>query len=282
MRAQTESPIVVIIGGSGGIGRAVTAQLAEQGAHVVLVARGKPALEEAAVEIERRTGRKTGVYAADCTEAPEVTGLARWLAQTYGRVDILVYAAAVFSLAPAESLDVEEAKQAMEINYWGAVRTTQALLPLIRRSQVRCIYYVSSLSVQCTPAFFTAYAASKHALRGFALALRQELRPQGIHVGILSPGPVLTPLIEGHIHSGMYRVPPGVPVLRPEAAARQIVRAIQKRRTDVTIPRRFAPAARISHMFPRLMEAYYRLTIRDWDKLVLEQTDRQRDSTPHR
>ncbi|WP_067934700.1 SDR family NAD(P)-dependent oxidoreductase [Alicyclobacillus kakegawensis] len=282
MRVRTESPIVVIVGGSGGIGRAVAAQLTEQGASVVLVARGKPALEAAADEIERRTGRKAAVYAADCTEAEEVAGLSRWLAQTYGRVDILVYAAAVFSLAPAQSLDVEEAKQAMEINYWGAVRTTQALLPLIRRSQVRCIYYVSSVSVQCTPAFFTAYAASKHALRGFALALRQELRPQGIHVGILSPGPVLTPLIQGHIHSGMYRVPPGVPVLHPDTAARQIVRAIHKRRADVTIPRRLAPAARIAHVFPRLMEAYYRLTIRGWDQLVLEQTHQQRDFTPHR
>ncbi|WP_051344265.1 SDR family NAD(P)-dependent oxidoreductase [Alicyclobacillus herbarius] len=277
MRRDHDAPVVVMVGGSGGIGRAAARQLAQSGAQVVLVARGKAGLDEAAAEICRQSGRQPAVYAADCARAADVKELAQWLRETYGKVDIFVYGAAVFALAPAEHLDIEEAKQAMDVNYWGAVRMTQALLPLIRNGTGKSIYYVSSVSVQCTPAFFTAYAASKHALRGFALSLRQELRPEGIHVGILSPGPVLTPLIEKYIHGGMYRLPPGVPVLGAEAAAREVVRAIRRRREETTIPRRLGVAARLAYAFPRLMESYYRLTIRGWDSLVLAETTRSHE-----
>jgi NAD(P)-dependent dehydrogenase (short-subunit alcohol dehydrogenase family) len=275
MQVTAKPQVVVIVGGSGGIGRETAIRFAEHGAQVVLVARDTGKLQVAAAEVERRGGR-VATFAADAANPRDVADLAQWLEDTYGRVDVLIYAAAVFFLSPVETLDIHRAREAMEINYWGAVQTTQALLPLVRCGQTKSIVYVSSVSVQCTPAFFTAYAASKHALRGFALSLRQELRPEGIHVGIISPGPVQTGLIEGQIHTGMYRVPPGVPVLQADKAARQIVAAILRRREEVTVPRRLGVAARLANAFPRLLEGYYRLTIRGWRQLVQQEIERER------
>lgn len=120
----------------------------------------------------------------------------------------------------------------------------------------------------CVPPFFTAYAATKHALRGFLLSLRQELGPEGIHVGMVSPGPVDTPLIEKDLHRDMYRLPPGIPVLKPEAAAKGVLRTVIRRKKDFVVPARMALAARIGCVFPALVETYYRLTIPGWNKRV--------------
>jgi NAD(P)-dependent dehydrogenase (short-subunit alcohol dehydrogenase family) len=160
----------------------------------------------------------------------------------------------------------------MDINYWGALHCTQSFLPLIRRGKRKSMVYLSSLSAQCTPPFFTAYAATKHALRGFVLSLRQELGPEGIHVGMVSPGPIETPLIENEIHGDMYRLPAGIPVLKPEAAAKGVLRTVMKRKKDLVLPGRIGAAARLAGAFPSLVDVYYRISIPDWNNLILAQT----------
>ncbi|MCL6637956.1 MAG: SDR family oxidoreductase [Alicyclobacillus sp.] len=262
-----QSEVVVLIGGSGGIGQAAARRFAQAGAHVVLVARGQEALERAAAQVHQ-AGGQASILTADVSQPGAATALAKQVEQTLGRVDVLVYGAAVFHAAPVTALDLDVARRAMDINYWGAVYAVQAFLPLVRAGQRKCIALVSSLSVHCTPAFFTAYAAPKHALHGFALSLRQELAPEGIRVVLVAPGPVDTGLIEGYLHGDLYRLPPGVPVLTPDEAARGLVQAVLQRRQQVVLPRRFAPLARLSIAFPVLLDMYYRWTLRHWRESV--------------
>ncbi|MCL6594410.1 MAG: SDR family NAD(P)-dependent oxidoreductase, partial [Alicyclobacillus sp.] len=226
------------------------------------------------------------ILPADVSQPGAAAALARQVEQTLGRVDVLVYSAAVFHAAPVATLDLELARRAMDVNYWGAVSTVQAFLPLLRSGQRKCIALVSSLSVHCTPAFFAAYAAPKHALHGFALSLRQELAPEGIRVVLVAPGPVATGLIEGYLHGDLYRLPPGVPVLTPDVAARGLVKAVLQRRQQVVLPRRFSPLARLSIAFPAMLDAYYRWTLRGWRETVRQavaaarQTDTSTTSAP--
>lgn len=212
---EFNNEVVVIIGGSGDIGKQAALLFAQQGAHVILIARGQENLQRAA-NFVCQEGNHVDVMAADVSDPQEVKRVAAWLEAKFGHVDVLIYGAAIFYLAPAETMDISHARSAMDINYWGAVYITRALLPLVRNSLRKSTVFISSMSVQCTPAFFTAYAAAKHALYGFVLFLRQELRPEAIHVAILSPGPVYTDLIADHIHRDMYRLPFGIPVLKPE------------------------------------------------------------------
>lgn len=265
--------VVAVIGGSSGIGKEVAKLFANQGAQVVLIARGLQRLQKAAEEIQKEGGRAQAI-AANVESMEELQRAAADIQEKFGRLDILIYGAAVFYLSPVETMDLNIAKQSMDINYWGALRATQVFLPLIRQGQRKSMIYISSLSAQCTPPFFTAYAATKHALRGFVLSLQQELRPEGIHVGMVSPGPVETPLIEKDLHKDMYRLPFGIPVMKPESAARGILKTVLKRKKDLVIPGRMIPVASIASAFPSLVERYYRLSIPGWNKLILSQTKR--------
>jgi short-subunit dehydrogenase len=265
--------VVAIIGGSSGIGKETAMLFASQGAQVILIARGAERLQKAAADIQS-LGGKVETMQVDVSSPIEVKKAAVMITDKFGRIDAAIYSAATFYLSPVETMDLSLARQSMEINYWGALHITQAFLPLIRKGKRRSIIFISSLSAQCTPPFFTAYASTKHALRGFVLSVRQELKSEGIHVGMVTPGPVDTPLIEKDIHQDMYRLPLGIPVLKPETVALGVFRAVMRRKKDLIIPRRMAFAARLTSAFPILVETYYRLTIPGWNKLVQSQRKR--------
>lgn len=266
--------VIVVIGGSSGIGKAAAKLIAAQGAEVVLMARGTARLQAAAEEI-RQQGGKVHILSSDVASPTDVQKAAAAVEQQFGKVDSLIFGAGLFYLSPVETMDLARAKLLMEINYWGAIHTTQAFLPLIRKGRRKSLIYISSLSAYCTPPFFTAYAASKHALRGFVLALRQELRPEGIHVGMVSPGPIYTPLIEQELHQDMYRLPFGIPVLTPETAAEYILKfLLHPRRRERVVPTKMTWAARLGGAFHGFVEKYYRFSIPGWNKLILSQTTR--------
>ncbi len=212
-------------------------------------------------EIRRQYGR-VEAFTADVTDSVAVNDVANQIKHKYGKVDVLIYSAGSFHLSPAETLDIQIARKVMDVNYWGALHVTQIFLPLLRAGTGRSLVFISSLSVPCTPAFFTAYAAPKHALHAFIKSLRQELSPEGVHVAEVSPGPVYTPLIEEHIHQVMYRLPPGIPVITPDIVAKGVLKTVINRKNESVIPRRLSLAARLSSAFPSLLDTYYRRSIR--------------------
>lgn len=279
---RLEDQVIVIVGGSSGIGKECALLFAKQGANILLIARGRERLQEVVGEIHSKGG-KAQEFPADVTSRDDVRQISRQIESQFGRVDILIYGAAAFYLSSVEMMDIDLAKQTMEVNYWGAVHIIQAFLPLIRKSQCKSIVLISSLSVPCTPPFFTAYAATKHALRGLALSLRQELRTEGIRVQLIAPGPVDTPLIENYLYQEMYRLPRGIPVLQPKIAAQKIFKAVNRRKQEVVIPKRMGLAARLAYAFPSLVESYYHLSIPDWSQAIHTQIEKQRHDTyePH-
>lgn len=256
---------VAIIGGSSGIGRATARMFAAEGAEVWLFARGEERLRRAVEEIRQQGGKGEG-FVLDVSDEKDVQEMAQQLQRRDGGLDVLIYSAGQFYAAPAEEMNISRARQVMESNYWGALHVVRAFLPLLRQGKGKSLVFLSSLAAACTPAYFTAYAASKHALRGFVLALRQELRREGIHVGMVAPGPVDTPLIAEDLHGEYYPLPPGIPILTAEQVAAGIMRTVKKRKEEVVLPRRLAPAARLAQAFPSLVERYYR-----WTKTLLFQ-----------
>lgn len=274
--------VVAIVGGSSGIGRESALLFAKQGTQTLLIARGRERLREVVDEIHANGG-EAQEFPADITSPDEVIQLANQIRSQFGHVDVLIYGAAEFYLSPVEMMDCGLAKHAMEVNYWGAVNVTQAFLSLIRNGERKTIVFISSLSVPCTPPFFAAYAPTKHALRGFALSLRQELKPEGIRVQMITPGPVDTPLIENYLHREMYRLPPGIPVLQPRIIAKQIYKAVIQHKQDVVVPKRMGWAARLAYMFPSLVESYYRLSVPDWSQSIQTQIEKHKRRTlePH-
>ncbi|HEY1175121.1 MAG TPA: SDR family NAD(P)-dependent oxidoreductase [Phytomonospora sp.] len=177
-------PVAVVTGANRGIGREVCRHLAAEGYEVVLTARDKAKAETAAAELGVRG------FPLDVTGDP--SALAEHLDAAYGRLDVLVNNAAILydTWQRAITADLDVVREAAETNLYGPWRLTQALLPLLRRSEHPRVVNVSSESGSLagmgggTP----AYSASKAGLNALTRMLAAELRGDGVLVNAVCPG----------------------------------------------------------------------------------------------
>jgi NAD(P)-dependent dehydrogenase (short-subunit alcohol dehydrogenase family) len=256
---QMEGEVVVITGGSSGIGLAVAQHFAARGARVVLAARDAARLDAAVATL----GGTCRAHSTDITNDHSVSALMESIEANEGRIDCLINCAGVLEIGPAEEHGVEVAERLMQTNYLGAVRVLQAALPLLRRGSRRSIVNVSSLAGKVAPPFMACYSASKFALAAYTYALRQEVKREGFHVGLVSPGPVDTPMLEGRLPGEVehYPVPPGVPLIKAEDVARKVGRAVDKRQNDVVVPAHLSPLVRLGQAAPPAVDLVYGILI---------------------
>jgi short-subunit dehydrogenase len=252
--------VVVVTGGSSGIGLAAAGLFSRRGDRVWLVARDPARLEAAATSIG--TGVRT--IPADVGDPASLLQLRNTLEREEGRIDVLVNSAGQMELMRAEDIcdGIDIAERLVRVNYLGTARVTSALLPLIRAGETRSIVNLSTWAAKISPPFMAAYSASKFALTAYTHALRQELRHEGFHVGLVLPGPVATAMIADRIETPMYPRPFGVPIVPPEAVARAILRCSDRRRSEVFVPGHFALLMRLGSAFPGLVDAFYARYVR--------------------
>jgi 3-dehydrosphinganine reductase len=188
-----------VTGGSSGIGRATACLLVEAGARVVICGRDSPRLARACSEIAARArfGATVSAVALDVRDAAAVAGSAEAVLPQIGSLDLLINNAGVARPGYFEELPDRVFEDAIETNYLGPVRVTRAFLPALRARPGSHVSFVSSVAGFLGVFGYTAYAASKFALTGFAETLRQELEPMGIGVSILFPPDTETPQLAG-------------------------------------------------------------------------------------
>jgi short-subunit dehydrogenase len=248
-----QGEVVLVTGGSSGIGLAAARRFVERGARVWLVARDAQRLEQAASSIG-----SAGAIPADITDPSSVQRLVQTLREREGRLDVLVNSAGQFDIGHADADAAEMLERLLRVNCIGPARLIAAALPLVEAGSRKSIVNLSSVAGKLTPPFWSAYSASKYALQAYTHSLRQELRARGIHVGLVLPGPVESPMIENHVGTPMYPLPVGVPVVKPDRVAQAILECIFKRRAEVVVPNRFRPIVRVSAAFPGLVDLFYR------------------------
>ena len=186
----------LVTGGSSGIGLALAHQLAAKGAAVTILARNVSKLENAAIEISQ--GRHEGApecqwLSVDVTNMQSVReALQAWLAAN-GAPHYLFNSAGVAHPGYAEELDLEIFHWMMDVNYYGLVHVTQTLLPAMIEGAEGHIVNISSMAGVLGVYGYTAYGASKFAVRGSSDALRAEMKPKGLKVSIVYPPDVETP-----------------------------------------------------------------------------------------
>ena len=173
---------VIITGGSSGIGKATAELFAANGYKVYELSRRTPS--EAREDITHITCDVTDVEA--CRKAVSTVIAAD------GYVDVLISNAGMGISGAVEFTTTEELHRQMDVNFFGAVNITQAVLPYMRKSQRGKIIFVSSVMGAYGLPFQAFYSASKFAINGFAQALTNEVRPFGIKVAVLMPGDVKT------------------------------------------------------------------------------------------
>ena len=228
--------VVVITGGSAGIGRASARQFAARGCAVGLIARGQERLDSARAELES-LGAKVHVVSADVADAEAVERAAAEIEEALGPITIWVNNAMATVYSPIRQMSAEELKRVTEVTYLGSVNGTLAAL---KRMNARgTIVQVSSvLSWRAIPVQ-GAYCGAKFALRGFTESLRAELihEGSGVHLTMVHLPAVNTPQFDWARNRTGHRASAPDPVYQPEMAARAIVFAAFNRRRDVWMGR---------------------------------------------
>ena len=196
---------VVITGASTGIGASAAQRLARAGFVTFACVRS----EAAAAAVE---SLHDNIHALrlDVTDRASIDAAAETVATRGLPLRGLVNNAGIALAGPLEHLPVDEIRRQFEVNVFGALETTQAFLPQLRRSRGRLVF-VGSISGRLSVPFIAPYSASKFALRAFADALRIELAPAGIAVSLVEPASVKTPIWQSarDLHDKvMSRMPP--------------------------------------------------------------------------
>ena len=229
LRGRVDGKVVVVTGGSSGIGKALALRLAEVGAIVVTVARGKEALDEAVREFEAR-GLTLHAYEADLADMAHVEAVAQRIRDAHGPVSVLVNnAGRSIRRAIENSYDrFHDYERTMQLNYFGAVRLSMYLLPDMSARRDGHIINISSIGVLTNAPRFSAYVASKSALDAWTRCAASEFTDRGVCFTTINMPLVKTPMIAP---TKLYEQ---VPTLTPEDAAGMVCEAIVHRPTRIT------------------------------------------------
>lgn len=226
----------MITGASSGIGRATAVAAGRRGATVALLARNAAVLDEVAREIEGAGGMALPLT-TDVAVRLDVDRSAAAVLERCGRIDTWVNNAGVYAVAPVERLGAEIFERVIQVNYLGTVYGTKAVLPhFIARGQGTLINVTSVLSTRGAP-FTSAYAASKHAAKGFTEALRIEIERShpGISLVQILPASINTPLFVHALARIGVKPRPLPPVYAPELVADAILHAAEHPKRDIFV-----------------------------------------------
>jgi short-subunit dehydrogenase len=219
---QISGSTVLLTGASGGIGQAIARALHARGATLVLSGRRADVLDSLAAQLHARA------IAVDLTDAAEV----QRLIVEAGDVDILVANAALPGSGPLDSYTVEQIDRALDVNLRAPIVLAHGLAPaMVERGRGHLVFMGSLQSKAPTPGA-AMYNATKFGLRGFASALRGDLRGTGVGVSSIFPGFIRD--------AGMFAdtgasLPPGVGTRSPEDVARAVLTAVERNRGEVDV-----------------------------------------------
>lgn len=236
MRLQRLSEqVIVITGASSGIGLTTARMAAREGAKLVLTARDDVILREEVDRIQQAGGQAT--YLAGDVADPEVLQrVARLAIQSFGRIDTWVNNAGVGIYGLAEDITLADMRRLFDVTFWGVVHGSLAAIPRLRESG-GVLINIGSIESDIPVPYHSAYAAAKHAVKGYTDTLRLELEKEGtpIVVTLVKPSAIDTPFFDNakNYLEGTPQPPP--PAYAPEVVARTILHCAQKPVREIVV-----------------------------------------------
>ncbi len=266
-RTRRHPPIVLITGGSRGLGFALAERYGRAGAKLVLAARDVNELNRARQSLLMRHAVQSPddvlLIPADLTDSAQATLLIEHAVSHFGRIDILINNAGIIEVGPVEDQPLEAYRRAMATNFFAALHTTHAALPHLLHRQPEegdsAIVNIASIGGKFAVPHLLPYVASKFALVGFSEGLHSELRHKGVRVTTVCPGLMRTGG-EDHAHftgqqtkeQRWFKLAARTPVIAASVnhAANKIYNAVAAGRAEITITPQAWLAARIAGVAP--------------------------------
>jgi 3-dehydrosphinganine reductase len=191
--------VALVTGGSSGIGKAIACMLARRGMDVWIVAQRKDLLNTACREVESQRqsqNQRIRIISADVSDLDSVRETVKQVSEKSGPPDLLINSAGVTHPGYVQDLDINIFRWMMEVNYFGTVYMTKEVIPLMLKKGSGYVVNISSLAGIFSVIGYTAYGASKFAVKGFSDAMRQEMKLHGIGVSLVLPSDTDTPQLE--------------------------------------------------------------------------------------
>lgn len=178
--------VILITGGSRGLGLELARQLSAKGARLAICARTEEQLEKARVELAQ-SGTDVIALPVDLTSRSEVKNMVSEIVKHFGRIDVLINNAGIVQVGPHDSMNLKDYEQAMDANFWAALYTMHHSLPHFMRQGEGRIVNVTSIGGKIAVPHLLPYTASKFALVGLSEGLHAELKKHNIHVTTIVP-----------------------------------------------------------------------------------------------
>ncbi|HMQ53252.1 MAG TPA: SDR family NAD(P)-dependent oxidoreductase [Anaerolineae bacterium] len=284
-RQDLSGKVVLITGGSRGLGYLLAQEFARQGCRLAICARDEAELERARYRLSL-AGAEVITTLCDIGDQRQVERWVRLSLERFGQIDILVNNAGIIQVGPLETMTRQDFAKALDVMFWGGLHTTLAVLPPMQQQGAGQIVNITSIGGKVSVPHLLPYNCAKAAFISLSEGLRAELQPHGISVltvvpGLMRTGSHLNAFFNGQQANEFtwFSLGASLPLLsmNAERAAKQIVAATKKRETEVilTIPANLL--ARFHGVFPGLTTEIISLVAR----LLLPSADGAgRETTP--
>jgi len=259
MNHYWQNKVVLVTGGSSGLGRIIAESFGRAGARLAIAALEEADVRQAAGEMQN-TGIETVAICADITKQQDVERMTTETVSHYGQLDVLVNNAGRSMRGKLLDTMPEQFQSLFDLNVLGTIRCTQAAMPHLLKTRGH-IVNIGSLAAKSASRWVGAYPVSKFAVAAFSQQLRLELGPEGIHTLLVCPGPIkrdserLYPL-EGTTGIPQDALKPGAGVkvgkIDPQWLAARILDACERRKPELVVPARARLLFAIAQIFPSL------------------------------
>jgi NAD(P)-dependent dehydrogenase (short-subunit alcohol dehydrogenase family) len=236
--------VVLITGGSRGLGLVLARQLCAEGARVVLLARDSDELARARDELVRRGGEAMTI-SCDLLDRAQIDSAVQEIVDQFGSLDVVINNAGIIEVGPLEHMQREDFERAMNLHFWAPFDLIMKALPHLCRSGEGRIVNIASIGGKIAMPHLAPYGASKFALVGLSDALRTELARDNIHVTTVTPGMMRTGSHVNAKFKGNHRaeytwfaISAALPFvsIKAERAAAKIISACRRGAASLTIP----------------------------------------------